>query len=731
MHKIRFITAHFLFFILLCYSHQMKAQLAPWVYVGGSGLQDEASQILNGPSGEYISIIKGGESDTITFSVIRLDHEGNLIWFRQFGKNDYVEYPNNLDFSEDSALIYITGFANADSSIWGIELDYNTGDLIATTEAWSDDSGLGSGVSVRGFKNGFDNYTLYGYSDGKLHVYNTLDTEILLDSVSYYYPVAISDEKLIINDAELTAFGNIITGSYGPTYIPYIWSVNQLDSVEFHEWGRDSIIINGVKKVNSLRVAVVGNNFDSTQIYLAVFDTIDGFPILIDILFPDPGYKIVAHDVVQHIDGSYYILTVQYLVSGTKTVLIKLDEDGNYISEQIILEDAGEVELTNIITNNFFLSDFPFVLSGFINTETPEREKEYLIVGSDELGNFPLCIFNCVWPGDADNSGLVDMSDLFPLGTGYLFTGPPRDIITDEWMGYNADLWPDSTGIFLNAKYADCFGDGEINEDDTTAIISNYGLGHAVFDLRLSDGGDFPIWLNTAGIVLHSGYNEIPIMLGTEAIPLDEIYGVEFTISYEGAPFIDSNGVSVYFTDSWFGETSDLIQLNYKSTENFVDAGAVNIDYVNQAGYGQIAKLGFIVEDNIAGIMIETGDSSIIFNITGATGVLNDLTPVMLDGSAYEVWAATGIHDIDQKENIILYPNPWHGEELKVFPENYLLQNFEKYTLRDITGRILISGPIFSNSLPIDKEKLNAQGSYILELTGGHFTQQFPLIYIK
>ena len=178
MNKIYRQKVLFIFFILLCYSQQMKAQLAPWVYVGGSGMQDEASQILNGPSGEYISIINGGESDTITFSVIRLDHEGNLIWFRQFGKNDYVEYPNNLDFSEDSALIYITGFANADTSIWGIELDYNTGDLIATTEDWSDDSGLGSGVSVRGFKNGFDNYTLYGYANGKLHVYNTLDTEI-------------------------------------------------------------------------------------------------------------------------------------------------------------------------------------------------------------------------------------------------------------------------------------------------------------------------------------------------------------------------------------------------------------------------------------------------------------------------------------------------------------------------------------------------------------------------
>ena len=304
MNKIRFIKVLFLLISLICYSQQTKAQLAPWVYVGGSGLQDEASQILNGPSGDYIAIIEGGESDTITFSVIRLDSAGKLIWFEEFGKDEFVESPNNFDFSADSSLIYVTGFANADSSIWGIELDYNTGALIATTEDWSDDSGLGSGVSVRGFNNGFGNYTLFGYSNGKLHVYNTLDTEILLDSVSYYYPVAISDEKLIINDAELTGYGNILTGSYGPTYIPYIWSVHELDSVEFHEWGRDSIILNGVKKVNSLRVAVVGNNLDSSQIYFAVFDTIVALPIGIDILFPAPGYKIVAHYVVQHNDGS-------------------------------------------------------------------------------------------------------------------------------------------------------------------------------------------------------------------------------------------------------------------------------------------------------------------------------------------------------------------------------------------------------------------------------------------
>lgn len=75
----------------------------------------------------------------------------------------------------------------------------------------------------------------------------------------------------------------------------------------------------------------------------------------------------------------------------------------------------------------------------------------------------------------------------------------------------------------------------------------------------------------------------------------------------------------------------------------------------------------------------------------------------MLDGSAYEVWAVTGIHDIDQKEDIILYPNPWHGEELKVFPENYILQNFETYTIRDITGRMILKGNINSNTIPIQK----------------------------
>ncbi|MBP8917216.1 MAG: T9SS type A sorting domain-containing protein, partial [Chitinophagales bacterium] len=87
--------------------------------------------------------------------------------------------------------------------------------------------------------------------------------------------------------------------------------------------------------------------------------------------------------------------------------------------------------------------------------------------------------------------------------------------------------------------------------------------------------------------------------------------------------------------------------------------------------------------------------------------------------------------DIDQKEDIILYPNPWHGEELKVFPENYILQNFETYTIRDITGRMILKGNINSNTIPIQKNKLQEQGSYILELTGKEYNRLFHLIYIK
>lgn len=95
----------------------------------------------------------------------------------------------------------------------------------------------------------------------------------------------------------------------------------------------------------------------------------------------------------------------------------------------------------------------------------------------------------------------------------------------------------------------------------------------------------------------------------------------------------------------------------------------------------------------------------------------------MLDGSAYEVWAATGILDIDQKENIILYPNPWHGEELKIFPENYLIQNFEQYTLLDITGKIVETGNINSGSISIKPYNLQSNGCYILELTGTKYNK--------
>jgi hypothetical protein len=50
----------------------------------------------------------------------------------------------------------------------------------------------------------------------------------------------------------------------------------------------------------------------------------------------------------------------------------------------------------------------------------------------------------CVWPGDADNSHLVDNNDLLAIGLAYDSTGPARSAASIVWMGQSADDWADT-----------------------------------------------------------------------------------------------------------------------------------------------------------------------------------------------------------------------------------------------------------------------------------------------
>lgn len=76
-----------------------------------------------------------------------------------------------------------------------------------------------------------------------------------------------------------------------------------------------------------------------------------------------------------------------------------------------------------------------------------------------------------VWPGDTDNNGYVDQSDLLPIGLSWGKTGYARDYPNlYEWTGQPCRPWEED----VRCTYADANGDSTVNQNDILAISSNY-----------------------------------------------------------------------------------------------------------------------------------------------------------------------------------------------------------------------------------------------------------------
>ncbi|MCL5036183.1 MAG: PQQ-binding-like beta-propeller repeat protein [Chloroflexi bacterium] len=80
-----------------------------------------------------------------------------------------------------------------------------------------------------------------------------------------------------------------------------------------------------------------------------------------------------------------------------------------------------------------------------------------------------------VWPGDLNNDGDADTFDILNVGAYWNETGYERYPQSSAWAAQNARKWADT-----NATYADANGDGVVDADDITPILTNYGLVHTL-----------------------------------------------------------------------------------------------------------------------------------------------------------------------------------------------------------------------------------------------------------
>ncbi len=343
--------------------------------------------------------------------------------------------------------------------------------------------------------------------------------------------------------------------------------------------------------------------------------------------------------------------------------------------------------------------------------------QRFTIIKSNPDGTFDPCIFNCVWPGDANNDGYADATDLFEIGINFGASGSTREDMSIDWSGKLSEAWmePDTMYWYIlnDLKWTDCDGNGTINDDDTTAVINNLGLDHPLNNLR-TEAGDAPLYLAPVDDMLHIGLNEIPIMLGDDMSVVDEIYGIAFTINIE-SEVIDMSSTKVSFDDGWMGNIGETLRLSKNfGDEKLVVNSIVRKDRVNIDGNGQIGTLSIVVVDNITG-KTDAAESTFSFSDVTAIKINRDLVPVISESLTIESEENTAITE-NVISDIYIYPNPANDV---VYLNNNSGELIESIKISDVTGRILIElNNQLNNTTAIDISSLTS-GNYFIEINTG------------
>ena len=330
------------------------------------------------------------------------------------------------------------------------------------------------------------------------------------------------------------------------------------------------------------------------------------------------------------------------------------------------------------------------------------------------------CTNDCVWPGDANNDGVADNFDVLMLGLGYGYVGGARDPATTAWIGQYAPQWNDSinlldlsspvlVGGYVNAKFADCNGNGIINDDDMEAIDLNYGLTHAKTEQQAASTAP-AIWFNMPDTVQAGTWVTVDVMAGTSDTPFDAVYGLAFTLNYDPT-MVEPGSMSIAPQNDWLTSAGGNLSFSKDLSNGELDAAIVRTNHANTSGYGVVAKATFLVIDNLDGksesIALTLDASNAVFiKINGEYDALNTQS-----SSALVTHTGGGINSPDVV-GVKLYPNPAYDAVQVQFDGA-----ISGLQLLDLQGQVVYAAKLNANEKThtIGLSEL-ASGMYILQL---------------
>lgn len=349
---------------------------------------------------------------------------------------------------------------------------------------------------------------------------------------------------------------------------------------------------------------------------------------------------------------------------------------------------------------------------------------------------------DCVWPGDADANGVVNLKDYLTIGLIHGSSGPTRTNASTTFSAQNTNSWnqafPSSHSIAADVDYChvDADGNGQIDaEQDGNVVRQNFQ-------------GSFS-GANSANSLIHLGmeFDQSSMSVGDTAFfdirlesvdssLLQDVYGVALTLSYD-MPL--SQPIHILPQSSFLDDGTGIDTLVINDFANRkLHFGITRLNQSGTNGNGILAIGGITVMiDNIgidstikqlASFSIKISQALLIRS-DGSTISLNNLSTQSLQTIEIrpqtpqetqllkEEWR---IGPIPAKDKITLYAPP--QASLESSPMSVQIVN--------LTGQRLWESPLSTSherTVHLNLPRL-AQGVYWLKLIGNGFPQTFPLI---
>lgn len=277
-----------------------------------------------------------------------------------------------------------------------------------------------------------------------------------------------------------------------------------------------------------------------------------------------------------------------------------------------------------------------------------------------------------VFPGDADNNGIVDHLDLLNIAYAYGISGPARIDSIETNIPTQALLWDNYFPGGLNYSYADCDGNGIIDWNDLILVYYNYGTTNEfgseedAFTSGIENiHPSFYFDEQSLPSFITQGYElQIPIYLGSEDIPLTDLTGIGFSIE-SNSDFFQELTFELN-TNSWlFPDGNTLYLQEQNESDSKIDVSIGRTKEAALSGYGPIGYLNAVIEIDVIALLPADQDSIVApIEITNIVAKNHDFWNLPIANQTLEIMiyhpdaipTSTKSPIADQK--IKIFPNP-------------------------------------------------------------------------